>query len=148
MLDYYYYLWSTTWPYMVVLFLIWGFVVFRVIGKCLDTWRFAWDAWGLLTLVWTIIIWVGILGIYTKLLLFSQPDWLAQPSFIEGTVQKKTYDSGLRSYSLGISSDSELKQLYIDQKVYEQIKVKDHVKLMYLPVRREVVRLELIVNLP
>ena len=147
MIDYYGYLWSTTWPNMVVLFLIWGVVLSRLGWKILKTWRYARDAWGFLILTGKVLIWVGVLVIYTKLLFFSQPDWLAQPGYIQGSVQGKAYDSGSRSYVLDIRSSSEQKQLFIDQNVYEKIKLEDQVKLIYLPVRREVVRCELVESL-
>ena len=147
MIDYYYYLWSTTWPNMVVLFLIWGIIFFRLGWKILNTWRYAHDAWGFLLLTGKALIWVGVLVIYTKLLFFSQPDWLVQPGYIQGSVQGKAYDSGSRSYVIDIRSSSEQKQLYIDQNVYEKIKLEDQVKLIYLPVRGEVVRCELVESL-
>ena len=147
MIDYYGYLWSTTWPNMVVLFLIWGVVLSRLGWKILGTWRHAHDAWGFLLLTGKVLIWAGVLVIYTKLLFLSQPDWLAQPGYIQGSVQAKAYDSGARSYVLDVRSGSEQKQLYIDQNVYEKIKLEDQVKLLYLPVRREVVRCELVESL-
>jgi len=143
MLDYYCYLWSTTWPNLIVLFLIWGIVISRLVWKSVGTWRYEHDAWGLLLLTGKTFIWVGVLGVYTKLLLFSQPDWFAQPSYIQGSVLEKAYDSRLGSYILEVRNGSEQRQFYIDQNVYKQLKVEDKVKLMYLPVRREVVRCEL-----
>ena len=147
MIDYYNYLWSTTWPNMVVLLFIWGVVLSRLGWKILKTWRYAHDAWGFLLLTGKALIWVGVLAIYTELLFFSQPDWLAQPGYIQGSVQGKAYDSGSRSYVLDVRSGSEQKQFYVDQNVYEQIKVEDQVRLMYLPERREVVRCELVGSL-
>ncbi|HWQ42944.1 MAG TPA: hypothetical protein VN456_13030 [Desulfosporosinus sp.] len=147
MADYYYYLWSTTWPNLIVLFLIWGVIFTRLGWNFVGTWRYERDVWGFLLLSVKTLVWVGVLGIYTKLLLFSQPDWFAQPSFIQGSVSKKGYDSGLGSYILEVRSGSEQRQFYIDQNVYDQLKVEDQVKLMYLPVRREVVRCELMGDL-
>ena len=147
MLDYYSYLWSTTWPNLIVLFLIWGVVLSRLVWKFVGTWRYARDAWGFLVLAVKAIVWAGVLVVYTKLLFSSQPDWLAQPGFIQGSVQGKAYDSGSRSYVLEVRSGSEQKQFHVDQNVYAQIKVEDQVKLMYLPVRREVVRCELVGSL-
>lgn len=144
MLEYYSYLWSTTWPNLIVLFLIWAVVISQLIRKFVGTWCHARDAWGFFTLTGKALIWVGVLVIYTELLFFSQPDWLAQPGFIQGSVQGKAYDSGSRAYVLVIRNGSEQKQFSVDQNVYEQLKVEDQVKLMYLPVRREVVRCELV----
>jgi len=144
MADYYGYLWSTTWPNLIVLFLIWGIILSRLVWKFVTTWRYEHDAWGFLLLTGKTLIWVGVLGVYTELLLLSQPDWFAQPGFTQGSVLEKAYDSGLGSYILEVRTGSEQKQLYIDRNVYEQLKVEDQVKLMYLPVRREVVRCELI----
>ena len=144
MLEYYSYLWSTTWPNLIVLLLIWGVVLSRLIGRFVITWRSARDAWGFLLLIMNVLIWVGVLGIYTKLLFYSQPDWLAQPGTFQGSVQGKAYDSGSRSYVLDVRSLSEQKHFYVDQNVYEQLKLEDRVKLIYLPVRREVVRCELL----
>lgn len=144
MIDYYYYLWSTTWPNLIVLLLIWGVVVSRLCWKCVGTWRYARDGWGFLMLMAKTIIWIAVLGIYTDLLLFSQPDWLSQPGHIQGSVKGKTYDSGSRHYFIDIRSGTEQKQFYIDESVYEQLKLNDQVKLMYLPSRREVVRCELV----
>lgn len=110
-------------------------------------WRYERDAWGFLLLTGKVLVWAGVLAIYTELLFFSQPDWLAQPGFIQGSVQGKAYDSGSRSYVLDVRSGSEQEQFYVDQIVYEQIKVEDQVKLMYLPERREVVRCELVGSL-
>ena len=147
MADYYYYLWSTTWPNLSLLFLIWGVILTRLVWNFVNTWRYERDVWGFLLLSGKTLIWVGVLGIYTKLLLFSQPDWFAQPNYIQGSVSKKGYDSGLGSYILEVRNGSEQRQFYIDQNVYDQLKVEDQVKLMYLPVRREVVRCELMGDL-
>ncbi|TGE32645.1 hypothetical protein [Desulfosporosinus sp. Sb-LF] len=147
MVEYYSYLWSTTWPNLVVLFLIWGVVVSRLVWKSVGTWRYARDAWGFLLLAGKAFIWVGVLGIYTKLLFFSQPDWLAQPSFIQGSVLEKAYDSGFKAFALVVRSGTEQKQLYVDKNVYDKLKIEDQVKVMYLPTRREVVRCELVGSL-
>lgn len=147
MLVYYSYLWSTTWPNLIVLFLIWGFVLSRLGWKILKTWRYAHNTWGFLLLTGKVLIWAGVLAIYTELFLFSQPDWLAQPGYILGAVQKKTYDSGSGSYVLEVRSGADQKQFYVDKNVYDQLMVQDQVKLMYLPTRREVVRCELVSGL-
>ncbi|MDQ7096204.1 hypothetical protein REC12_21645 [Desulfosporosinus sp. PR] len=142
MVDYYRYLWSTTWPNMVVLILIWIFVLFRIGGKVLRTFRYERDAWGFLVLFGKTVLLAGVLGIYTQLLFSSQPDWLAQPGFLQGLVQGKTFDSTSGTYSLEVRSGSEQQQLYVDKNIYENLKLEDQVKLMYLPVRKEVVRCE------
>jgi len=147
MADYYRYLWSTTWPYLIVLFLIYGVVFSRLGWKFFRTWRYARDAWGLLLWAVKALIWIGVLGAYTVLFLFSQPDWFHKPGIIQGSVQGKSFDSGSSSYVLDIRSGAERKQFYVDYNVYEQLKVDDQVKLMYLPTRREVVRCELVGSL-
>lgn len=147
MTDYYRYLWSTTWPYLSVLLLIWVVVLSRLVWKIVNTWRYAHDAWGFLLLAGKAIIWVGILGIYTKILFFSQPDWLSQPGYIIGSVEGKTHDTRSRSYVIDVRSGSIQYQFYVDLNVYEQLNIEDQVKLMYLPVRREVVRCELVGSL-
>lgn len=144
MLEYYRYLWSTTWPNLIVLFLIWGVVLSRLIWRFVSTWQSARDAWGFLLLTMNVLIWALVLGIYTKLLFYSQPDWLVQPGSFQGSVQGKAYDSGSRSYVLDVRSLSEQKHFYVDKNVYEQLKLEDRVKLIYLPVRREVVRCEVL----
>lgn len=113
----------------------------------MGTWRYARDAWGFLLLAGKTLIWVVVLGIYTNLLFFSQPDWLFQPGFMQGSVQGKAIDSGSRFYLLDVRNGTEQKQFYIDQNVYEQLKLEDQVKLMYLPSRLEVVRCELVGSL-
>lgn len=143
MIDYYYYLWSTTWPNLIVLLLIWGVILSRLCWKGVNTWRYARDAWGFLTLMGKILMWIAVLGIYTDLLLLSQPDWLAQPGHIQGSVKGKAYDSGSSRYVVYVRSGTEQKQFYIDERVYERLNLDDRVKLMYLPSRREVVRCEL-----
>jgi len=147
MADYYRYLWSTTWPSLIVLFLIWGVVLYRLGRKTLKTWRYAHDAWGILLLTGKALMWTGVLVIYTKLLFFSQPDWLSRPGYIVGSVQGKTYNSGLKSYILEVRSGNEKRQFFVDKNVYDQLKVADQVKLMYLPTRREVVRCEVVESL-
>jgi hypothetical protein len=147
MLEYYSYLWSTTWPNLIVLFLIWAVVLSRLVWKFVGTWRYAHDAWGFLLLAGKALIWLGVLGIYTELLFFSQPDWLSQPGFIQGSVQGKAYDSGSGTYVLDVRTGSVQNQFYVDHNVYEQLNIEDQVRLMYLPVRREVVRCELVGSL-
>lgn len=144
MADYYRYLWSTTWPNLIVLFLIYGVILSRLVWKFFRTWRYARDAWGFLLWAMKASLWVGVLGIYTELFLFSQPDWFHKPGIIQGSVQGKSYDSGLNSYVVDIRSGVHRKQFYVDYHVYELLKVDDQVKLMYLPTRREVVRCELV----
>lgn len=143
MLQYYSYLWSTTWPNLIVLLLIWLIVLLRLGWKFVSTWRFAHDAWGFLLLAGKTIVWVGVLGIYTELLLFSQPDWFDRPGQIEGVVEGKAYDSWSRLYIVDLQSDSDDEQFYVDQNVYETVNVDDQVKLMYLRTRRDVIRCEL-----
>lgn len=147
MTDYYRYLWSTTWPYLSVLFLIWVVVFSRLVWKFVYTWRYAHDAWGFVLWAGRALIWIGILGIYTKLLFFSQPDWLSHPGYFIGSVEGKTYDSGSSSYVIDVRSGSVKNQFFIDANVFEQLNIEDQVKLMYLPVRREVVRCELVGSL-
>lgn len=147
MLEYYSYLWSTTWPNLVVLFLIWAVVLPRLVWKFIGTWRYAHDTWGFIILVGKAFIWFVVLGIYTELLFFSQPDWLAQPGYIQGSVQGKAYDLGSGSYVLDVRNGSVQNQFFVDLNVYEQLNIEDQVKLMYLPVRREVVRCELVGSL-
>jgi hypothetical protein len=147
MADYYRYLWSTTWPNLIVLFLIWAVVLSRLAWKFVGTWRYAHDAWGFILLAGKALIWIGVLGIYTELLFFSQPDWLSQPGYILGLVEGKAYDSGERSYVLDVRTGSVQNQFYVDHNVYQQLNIEDQVRLMYLPVRREVVRCELVGSL-
>ena len=147
MLEYYSYLWSTTWPYLSVLFLIWVSVLSRLAWKFVGTWRYAHDAWGFLLFAGRALIWIGVLAIYTELLFFYQPDWLSQPGYIQGYVEGKGYDSGSRSYVIDIRTGSVQNQFYVDQNVYVQLNLEDQVRLMYLPERREVVRCELVGSL-
>jgi hypothetical protein len=147
MADYYWYLWSTTWPNMVVLILIWVFIIASYGWKVIVTFRYERDAWGFLVLFGKTILWVGVLGIYTKLFFLTQPDWMAQPGFIQGFVLSKTFDSGTHAYILEVRSGLEQKQLYVDENVYQTLKLEDQVKLMYLPIRQEVIRCERIGSL-
>lgn len=147
MADYYGYLWSTTWPNMVVLFLIWAVVLSRLVWKSVGVWRNTRNVWRFLLLAGKAIVWIGVLGVYTELLFFSQPDWLSQPGSIQGSIEGKTYDSGSGTYSLDVRTGSEQNQFYVDNYVYEHLNIEDQVKLMYLPVRREVVRCELLGSL-
>ena len=111
MLEYYSYLWITTWPNLIGLILIWGLVLTRLGWKYIVTWRYAHDAWGFLLLA------------------------------------GKTYDAGLKCYVLNVRTGAAVNLFYVDQNVYEQLKIEDQVKLMYLPKRREVVRCELVQSL-
>ncbi|MHB8073750.1 hypothetical protein [Desulfosporosinus fructosivorans] len=147
MADYYVYLWSTTWPYLLILFLIWMVVLSRFVWKFVVTWRYARDAWGFLLLVGKALIWIGVLVVYTKLLLYSQSDWFSQPGNILGVVEGKTYDPGSRTYTLDVRSGSIQNQFYVDNYVYVNVNIDDQVRLTYLPVRREVVRCELVGSL-
>lgn len=147
MADYYSYLWSTTWPSLIVLFLIFAMVLSRLVWKSVNTWRNARDVWGFLLLGMKVSIWIGVLVVYTEIFLFSQPDWLDKPGIIQGSVQGKAFDSGSSSYSVDIRSGAQQMQFYVDFFVYEKVKVDDQVELMYLPTRREVIRCELLGSL-
>lgn len=147
MADYYSYLWSTTWPSLSVLFLIYGVVLSRLVWKFVNTWRNARNVWGFLLLAAKVIIWVGVLGVYTELLLFSQPDWFNKPGIIQGSVLGKTFDSGSSSYSVDIRSEAQQMRFYVDFYVYENLKVDDQVKLMFLQTKREVIRCEVVGSL-
>lgn len=147
MADYYGYLWSTTWPNLGVLFLIFGVILSRLVWKFVITWRNARHVWGFLLLSLKIVIWVGVLGVYTQLLLFSQPDWFAKPGLIEGSVQGKGFDSASNIYSVDIRSGTDQTKLHIDFFVYQRLNIDDQVKLMYLPMRREVIRCEIVSSL-
>ncbi|AFQ45721.1 hypothetical protein [Desulfosporosinus meridiei] len=147
MADYYGYLWSTTWPNLGVLFLIIGVILSRLVWKFVTTWRNARHVWGFLLLSLKMVIWVGVLGVYTQLLLFSQPDWFAKPGLIEGTVQGKSFDTASNIYSVDIRSGTDQTKLFIDFFVYQRLNIDDHVKLMYLPIRREVIRCEIVSSL-
>lgn len=146
MADYYRYLWSTTWPNLIVLFLLYLFVIIRSGWKLVNTWRYARDVWGILILTVKFAVWSGVLVVYTELFLFSQPDWFAQPGIIQGSVQGKAFDSGSSSYVVDIRSGVQRKEFYIDYFLYKRLEVDDEVKLMYLPSRREVIRCELLSN--
>lgn len=147
MINYYNYLWSTTWPNLSVLFFIWAVVLSRIVWKFVGTWRYAQDAWGFFVLAGKTLIWVGVLVVYTKLLFLSQPDWMAQPGNIQGVVEAKTYDAGSKTYVLEVRTGSVKNKFQVDQNVYKQLKLEDQVKLMYLPVRREVVHCEVVGSL-
>lgn len=147
MLAYYSYLWSTTWPNLSVLFFIWAVVLSRLVWKYVSTWRYAHDAWGFLVLAGKTLIWVVVLGVYTELLLFSQPDWLVQPGNILGKVEAKAYDSQSKTYVLDVRTGPVTNKFQVDQNVYKELKLENQIKLMYLPVRREVVRCEIVRSL-
>ena len=147
MLEYYGYLWSTTWPNLIGLILIWAMVLSRWVWKFVRTWRSARDAWGFLLLSGKTVIWVVVLATFTEILFFSQPDWLSPPRYILGSVAGKAYDAGSKSYVLDVRIGSEQQQFYVDENVFEQLKLEAQVKLMVLPVRREVVRCELVESL-
>lgn len=89
-------------------------------------------------------IWIVVLAVYTKLLLLSQPDWLSQPGYMLGAVEGKAYDAEADVYILDVRDDEVNNRFYIDRNVYEQLNINDQVELLYLPVRREVVRCELV----
>ncbi|WP_088187714.1 hypothetical protein [Desulfosporosinus sp. FKA] len=147
MAAYYRYLWSATWPSLIGLFLIWGLVLGRLGWKFRYTWRFEHDALGFIVFGLKVLIWAGFLGVYTELLLLSQPDWFKQPGVIQGSVMGKAYDSRLGAYVLEVGDNKKQQPFYIDHKAYEQIKLKDQVKLTYLPVRRDVVSCEVLKSL-
>lgn len=147
MVEYYRYLWSTTWPNLSVLFLIWVFVLYRLGWKSLRTFKHSFGGWNVLQMAWKLLIWAGILIFYTRLLLLSQPDWLAQPGYFQGSVQMTSYNETSKSYVLEVQTGSDNQQFFVDRNIFEQLKLNQQVKLMFLPIRREVVRCELIESL-
>lgn len=144
MLDYYRYLWSTTWPYVSVLCGIWGFVLWRMVWKYWRIWSSGWQARRIWVLLGKTALWSGVLAVYTHILLFSQPDWLSQPGYALGAVVDKTHNPETNVYVLDVRTDEEQQQFYVDSHIYAQLNIDDQVSLTYLPVRREVVRCELL----
>ncbi|WP_242833082.1 hypothetical protein [Desulfosporosinus acidiphilus] len=136
-----------TWPNLIALLLIWGFILSRLVWKSIRTWRYHPSLWSFIVLGFKVLIWAGILGVYTELFLFSQPDWFKQPGYIQGTVMGKAYDSRLRAYIIEVGDKTKQQSFYIDPNAYQQIKLEDQVKLMFLPVRRDVVQCEVLGNL-
>lgn len=147
MVEYYRYLWSTTWPSLSVLLLIWVFVLSRLAWKSLKIFQHSFGGWDIVRMAWRLLIWSAILVLYTRLLLLSQPDWFAQPGYFQGLVQMTSYNESSKNYVLEVQDGSEKKQFYVDKNVFEQLKLNQQVKLMFLPIRREVVRCELIESL-
>ncbi|HZK84024.1 MAG TPA: hypothetical protein VFC58_04960, partial [Desulfosporosinus sp.] len=130
-----------------VLFFIWIVVLSRWLWKFTSTWRYAHDTWGFLVLAGKTLIWVVVLGVYTQLLLFSQPDWLTKPGNIHGKVEAKVYNAGSKTYVIDVRTGPVINKFQVDQSVYKELKLENQVKLLYLPVRRDVVRCEIVRSL-
>ena len=143
--DYYFYLLRTTWPNLAVLFLIGSFVFLRLIEKARRYVRMGLDSWTIFILSSKFFLWVGILAVYVIILLSSQPDWFNSPAVFQGQVEGKAYNgTSMNPYILEVKNGSEKESLYIDFVTYQLINLGDRVNVLYLPVRKEAVRIEIV----
>ena len=142
MAEYYLYLWSTTWPNVILLVCVFVFIIGRLVGKCSAIVRYARDAWGFMSLSVKVVILLAVLGAYTQLFIRTEPDWLSRPGSLQGQVASKTYDSVSRTYNLGVRSGPTEGQFFIDKTAYDALNLNDKVKITYLPYRKDVIRCE------
>ncbi len=143
MKQYYSYLLSTTWPSVIVLFLIIVFVFSRLFVKVKTELASAFDLWTGLVLISKLILWLGVLMIYIKMFHVYHPDWFVRPGVIQAEVFGKSHFSD-QGYMLDVSNGFEQKSVYVDKLTYQTIQLGERVELLYLPYRMEVVRCEVL----
>lgn len=153
MAEYYRYLWIRTWPAVIFLVLIWIFVVFRFAGKTRNMWRFERDAWGFLVLFSKGILWAAVLAAGTAMFILNEADWFAQPAACEGVIQSKEAVQGHCVFWVdeGKSKETEgnvVAEFSIDPVSYRLLSVGERVRLIYLPVRKETVSLQVLAPSP
>jgi len=142
MLDYYGYLVRTTWPALLVLFLLWLFALWRLKAAVQRTWRLERDAWGFLVLAAKLVIWIGVLAIYSRMFYLGNQDWFERPAAIQGQITEKEYDPGAGLYTLKVSDGSLTQNLAIDAGGFAVLQVGQRVSVRYLPRRREIIDCE------
>jgi len=139
MKDYYYYLWCTTWPYLVVLFLLIVFLVGRLFCQVRNTWRYERDAWGLIVLSGRTFIYIGTGLIYIYMLLFPQRDWFATPAVFEGVIEK-VEPAAEWGYYLEVRDGEVLRTFQIKTPTAGQLEKGDRIELEYLPYTGQVIK--------
>lgn len=143
MADYYSYLWSISWPSVVLGLLLFFFIAGRMGWKVWQAIKSRRTFLSLSWLSWRFLIWIGILIIYGAALFSRYPDWYYKPFYFTGTIVEKYIDQENNS-SLQINQENGQIKVTIDQSSYGQLLVGDYVQIMYLPVRGEVVTCQVI----
>lgn len=149
MAEYYRYLWIRTWPAVTSLVLLWIFVVLRFGWKTRYTWRFERDAWGFLVLFSKGLVWAAVLAAGTFMFVRNEADWFAKPASYEGVIRSKEAENGHYLFRLdegksNMHPGGGSEELAIDPVSYQLITVGEHVKVIYLPVRKETVSLQVL----
>ena len=146
MLNYYYYLLRTTWPALLVLFLLALFSLWRLTAAIHRTWHRERDAWGFLVLGTKIVAWSCVLGIYAWMFYLGHQDWFSRPAVLQGQVVEKEHHLGDRVYTVKVSDGSKAQNLAIDESGFDALQVGQRVIVRYLPQRREIIDCEVLAH--
>lgn len=144
MLDYYIYLWKTTWPEVLGLICLIPFIIARLIWKVVkDLERYR--RWGRLLIIPKAGFWLGILSSYLLMFYFANPDWFIPPKEVQGEIQGKylTNSQG-NPYSIQIKTGMDSLTLSVDYRTYKALNLGDKVKIKDLPNRLEVYQCEIL----
>jgi hypothetical protein len=145
MADYYFYLWKATWPDVIGFLGICLFVLGRLLWKGWTKFKQGSRHREKLGFLFKGIGWLLILGIYLFMLYLGEPDWFANPQWIQGEIQGKAMlQSSQHSYSVEVKSEFESKILIVDERSYRELSPGQKVKIKYLPNRLQVVTCEIL----
>lgn len=137
MLDYYYYLWSTTWPYLVVLFLLLLLLLAKLYRQLRRTWRYERDAWGFIVLAAKAALIIGVILIYGYMLLWPHRDWGEQPASFAGIIETIETEDG-KKYYIEVRNEDELQSFELELENGEWLEVGEYLELYYLPHTKKV----------
>lgn len=139
MAEYYGYLLRTSWPSVVALVILAVFVLARLIWKGQNTWKKGRTPGDLLLFSGRMAVWIAVLLVYLFIFFADHPDWFYKPFFFEGFLEEKTYNQANSKYEIAINRSGQRITLTVDRTLYGSLAAGDKIKVMYLPIRREVV---------
>lgn len=141
--EYYRFLWQMTWPSMVGLTILIIFILGRLIWKGFTS-TSGKSKWVLSLFIGKVLFWLGIIAVYLCMFLAKYPDWYYNPFFFTGIVEEKSYQQANSNYIVIIANDEKKIQLTINDTIYKYLGVNDSINVMYLPIRQDVIRCEIL----
>lgn len=145
MVNYYQYLWKTTWIEALGILVLGLFILIQYTWKVyakaqnplrpLDKWMLAFKGIG----------WLLIFGTYLLIFNTSEPDWFAKPVQVQGEIQGKSMVSNsLYPYNVEIEWDSGREVFHLDPYTYQELKTGQRVNVTFLPHRMQVISCEIL----
>jgi len=101
------------------------------------------DAWGFVVLLAKAGLYLGVAAIFVLMLGKQHRDWLSTPGVYAGTVEAIQVKQE-QEYVLDVSAGEETQIFYIDRAAGERLRPGDQISLVYLPLKKQVVKIEVL----